>query len=195
MLSKFCVGGVSLHRRSSRDNIFIKQFVFHSLKYSILKFSRRNPDFLFLNFSQNSYFHFLQMSRNQIIIPLFMNHSNVTIRNHILSNQKSVLTDQWEWPLLANFSGYKLYRFLENSSRPLTEYGWVFPKTVRLITRYSKTVKAVTKFAWMSFPKIRLAQDPKIEISKKMDEISKKSVWPGELKVWKNWKCFSWICQ
>ena len=103
MLSNFCVGGVSLRRRSSRDNIFIKQFVFHSLKFSILKFSRRNPDFLFLNFSQNSYFHFLQMSRNQIIIPLFMNHSNVTIFNHILSNQKSVFADQWEWPLLAYF--------------------------------------------------------------------------------------------
>ena len=57
-----------MHRRLSSDNIFIKIFVFHLPKFSILNFSLQSRDFLFFVFSQNS---FLQMSRNQIINPTF----------------------------------------------------------------------------------------------------------------------------
>ena len=104
------MGGVALRGRASRDNIFIKQFVFHLAKFSILKFSLRNQDFLFLNFFQNSYFHFLQMSRNQIIIPLFMNHFHVTNSchhfNHILPNQMLEL----HWPMRTQYLNFILGR-------------------------------------------------------------------------------------
>ena len=108
MLSIFCrVGGWKImRRRLKRDNIFIKIFVFHSSKYSILNFSLRNPEFLFLNFPQNSYFHFYKCHGIKFLIPLFMNHFHVTkissrviflsVTNQITFCPISVLSDHFK---------------------------------------------------------------------------------------------------